>query len=636
MMKSNIYACDFETTVYKNQTKTEVWSAAFVQLHSEDVTILGNIADFIAYFEKLDKDCILYFHNLKFDGSFILDYLKRNKKYNEATYNVERMSLLNDKIEQIIKLKKPKNLEPYNYTYSISDRGQWYTITIKFKNKVIEIRDSLKLLPFTLKQIGSAFDTKHKKLEMEYTGFRFPNCEISGEEKKYIENDVLVLKEALEFMQSEKHLSLTIGSACMREYKLIMRNNMIDLAKVMPDLSKITIPNLGITSEQYIRKTYRGGWCYAVEDATNQVTDAGSTADVNSLYPSMMHSASGNTFPTGKGKYINGSDILNYINNKKYYCFIHIKTRFYLKENYLPFIQIKGTWKYKSTEMLKTSDILLNGKYYDYYTDFDGTLQPAIADLYLTEVDYRLLKDHYNLTDTTIVDGYVFAALDAGILFDDYINKYMQIKMNSKGAKRTLAKLFLNNLYGKMATSTDSSYKVALMDTEDDCLEYISFQENDKKCGYIPIGSAITSYARNFTIRAAQLNYHGTDKPGFRYADTDSIHCTLPPEELKGINIDSKKLCCWKIESLWDKAIFVRQKTYIEHIVKEDNEPCEPHYSITCAGMPENCKQKFITQLENETASLNDFKVGLKIHGKLIPKRITGGILLVESDFTMR
>lgn len=635
MINSTVYACDFETTVYKGQTKTEVWSAAFVPLHTEDVTILGNISDFIGYFEALNKDCILYFHNLKFDGSFILYYLKRNLKFAEASYLIARESLTNKTLEQIIKLKKPKNLDPYTYTYSISDRGQWYTITIKFKNKVIEIRDSLKLLPFTLKQIGSAFDTKHKKLEMEYTGFRFPNCEISEKERKYIENDVLVLKEALEFMQSEKHLSLTIGSACLREYKSIMRNNMIDLTKVMPDLSKKEITDLGITVEQYIRKTYRGGWCYAVEDATNKITGAGSTADVNSLYPSMMHSASGNMFPTGKGKYIKGAEILNYIDNPKLYCFIHLKTRFYLKQNYLPFIQIKGTWKYKSTEMLKTSDILLNGKLHDSYTDFDGTTKPAIADLYLTEVDYRLLKDHYNLTDTTIIDGYVFAALDAGILFDDYINKYMEIKMNSKGAKRTLAKLFLNNLYGKMATSTDSSYKVAIIDTEENCLEYMSFQENEKKCGYIPIGSAITSYARNFTIRAAQLNYHGADKHGFRYADTDSIHCTLPPEELQGIKIDDKKLCCWKIESEWDKAIFARQKTYIEHIVKEDDEPCEPHYSITCAGMPNNCKEKFIKQLENRTATMGDFKVGLKIHGKLIPKRITGGILLVESDFTM-
>ena len=34
--------------------------------------------------------------------------------------------------------------------------------------------------------------------------------------------------------------------------------------------------------------------------------------------------------------------------------------------------------------------------------------------------------------------------------------------------------------------------------------------------------------------------------------------------------------------------------------------------------------------------TINDFKVGLKVWGKLIPKRIRGGILLVESTYEMR
>ena len=41
----------------------------------------------------------------------------------------------------------------------------------------------------------------------------------SESEKKYIENDVLVLKEALEMMFNEKHDKLTIGSCCLSEFK---------------------------------------------------------------------------------------------------------------------------------------------------------------------------------------------------------------------------------------------------------------------------------------------------------------------------------------------------------------------------------------------------------------------------------
>lgn len=33
---------------------------------------------------------------------------------------------------------------------------------------------------------------------------------------------------------------------------------------------------------------------------------------------------------------------------------------------------------------------------------------------------------------------------------------------------------------------------------------------------------------------------------------------------------------------------------------------------------------------------LEDFKVGLKVPGKLMPKRIRGGVLLVETNYEMR
>ena len=125
-------------------------------------------------------------------------------------------------------------------------------------------------------------------------------------------------------------------------------------------------------------------------------------------------------------------------------------------------------------------------------------------------------------------------------IFDTYIDKYKEIKMNSKGAMRELAKLFLNNLYGKLASSTDSSFKVAYV-KEDKSLGFYTVTQHNKRPVYIAAGSAITSYARNFTIRAAQMNYYGKDERGFIYADTDSIHCDLQPDEIKGIKVDPKE-----------------------------------------------------------------------------------------------
>lgn len=627
---SKIFAADFETTVYENQTNTEVWAAALCQLETENVEIFHSIEDFYNRLLKEKNDIIVYFHNLKFDGTFILNYLLGKLHYVQAeTHNKDDITTF--------KFDTLKEMPNRTVEYSISSMGMWYTITVKINDMHIYFRDSLKLLPFSLRKIGKDFGTKHKKLEMEYTGYRYAGCEITEEEKKYIANDVLVLKEALEIVFSEGHNKLTIGACCLVEYKKLISPQVFE--ENFPDLRKYELHynNQEQNLEQYIRKSYRGGWCYLCHGKEHKIYQNGTTADVNSLYPSMMHSESGNYYPIGYpldfwyGNYIPDEAL-----KPNRYFFIRIRTQFILKDGYLPFIQIKNNMLYKSTESLRTSDIFnpSDGKYYHYYIDLDGNRRSAIVELTLTQTDYYLIKEHYNLYNTEIISGCYFWA-EKGI-FDIYIDKYKKIKQENKGARRELAKLFLNNLYGKLATGTYSSFKVGYI-KEDGSLGFFTIPANDKKPIYIPAGSAITSYARCFTIRAAQKNYHGIDKPGFIYADTDSIHCDLLPDEIKGITIHDTNFCAWKLESCWDIGYFERQKTYIEHVTHEDlNLIDNPYYNIKCAGMPENCKQLFIDGLNNGKYSLSDFTIGLKLPGKLLPKRIPGGVVLTETTYEMR
>lgn len=650
------FACDFETTVFKGQEFTEVWASASVELFSDDVKIFHSIDEQFEYFKSLKTHIIAYYHNLKFDGAFWLSFLlvklKLKQAYKQLSENETDLQWLPEK-------EMPNN----SFKYSISDRGMWYTITIKVNDCFIEIRDSLKLLPFSVKRIGDSFGTKHKKLNMEYEGYRYAGCEITDKEKEYIANDVLVVKEALEIMFQQGHNKLTIGSCCLEEYKKIVGKE--DYQMFFPNMYDIPLDerkhrytNVG----DWIRKSYRGGWCYLCKGKENKVYRNGTTADVNSLYPSMMSSDSGNRYPVGKPNFWSGNIIPNEALKQNRYFFIRIKTRFYIKDGMLPFIQIKGNYLYKGTEALETSDVYDKNtqQYYTHYYDMGGNLHDTRVELTLTMTDYYLLLEHYELVDFEILDGCWFFS-EIGI-FDEYIEKYKKIKMESKGALRESAKLFLNNLYGKMASNTESSFKVAYV-KEDNSIGFISVYANDKEAGYIPVGSAITSYARNFTIRAAQKNYHGINERGFIYADTDSIHCDLEPNEIQGVEVHDKNFCCWKLESCWDEAIFTRQKTYIEHITHEDCEKIEqPYYNIKCAGMPQKCKDLFnkslqgCASLEDKTEyteeqkeflfdketgepikrELTDFKVGLKIHGKLLPKRIVGGIVLVETTYEMR
>ena len=636
---------DFETTVYEGQQVTEVWASACVEFYTEDVKVHHSIEETFEYLVGLKNNVCIYYHNLKFDGSFWVDFLLIKEHMKQA------IELDNGKAVGFLKEKDmPRN----TFKYSISDKGQWYTVVIKTKHgKIIEIRDSLKLLPFSLKRIGESFKTKHRKLEMEYKGVRFPGCVITPEEEEYIKNDVLVIKEALEFMFDEGHKKLTIGSCCLEEFKKTTEErayttyfpNVYDMPL---DPHKHRYKSVG----EWVHKSYKGGWCYLVKGKEQKVYRNGTTADVNSLYPSMMSSESGNYYPVGEPTFWTG-EIPQVAFCGNVYFFVRIRCRFKIKPGYLPFIQIKGNPLYTPNECLETSDVWDSDKqkYVKELEFLDGSILQAKLELTLTQTDYYLFLEHYDVYEVEYLDGCYFSAMTG--LFDDYIEKYKNIKLNSKGAMRELAKLFLNNLYGKMAASTDSSFKVAYI-KDNGVVGFYPVLSHGKEPGYIPIGSAITSYARNFTIRAAQKNYHGKDKPGFIYADTDSIHCDLLPEQIQGITVHDKNFCCWKLESCWDVGWFVRQKTYIEHVTHEDCVPIDtPYYNVKCAGMPQKCKDIFVDCVTGKLSSdkytedelefigkhsftIEDFKIGIELPGRLMPTRIRGGILLKEDSYRMK
>lgn len=640
------FMLDFETTVYEGQKDTRVWVCAVTEIGdpNEEVILLHSIEETFKFAKELKQDAIFYYHNLKFDGSFWLDYLMKHTKFKQALLEIGEGE------NKTYKWKPTKDMHAKEFKYAISDRGQWYSITMKFAKHRVELRDSLKLLPYSIKRIGENFGVKRRKLEMDYEGYRYPGCEITEEEKPYIKNDVLVPSEALDIMFKEGHDKMTIGACCLSEFKKSLLNGREDYNLFFPNLVKEEAPSWARdnNSDAFFRKAYFGGWTYLNPKFKGYRVYGGSTADVNSLYPSMMHSRSGNRYPVGMPTYFKGRIPEEAKKNNRYY-FVRLRTRFSLKKGKLPFIQIKGNPLYPGNKHLDTSDIYnkKEDKYYRFYTK-DGNTYPAKVDLTLTMTEYELMKKHYWLAETEYIGGAYFNS-EIG-LFDNYINKYMKQKMESTGTRREMAKLFLNNLYGKLGASDISSFKIAYL--KDGEIKFFTVEEHDKEPGFVPVGAAVTAYARRFTIEAAQRNY-----AHFIYADTDSIHVDISKEKIKGITIHDKDLCCWKIESEWDEGYFVRQKTYIEI---EDGK-----WTFKCAGMPDKAKAIFryacgqrkgfeikdgklkengetvckmnkdIEDFLSDPKAIEDFKVGIKVPGKLMSKRIDGGILLVESMYTM-
>ena len=121
-----------------------------------------------------------------------------------------------------------------------------------------------------------------------------------------------------------------------------------------------------------------------------------------------------------------------------------ITCSFEIKKNKIPMIQIKNNRIYfRPNEYLESSG-------------------GEVVCLVLTNVDLKLFLEQYNVYDLKYECGWKFKGIQG--LFTKYIDKWIKIKNEStlSGNKgmRTLAKLMLNSLYGKFATSLDVQSKI--------------------------------------------------------------------------------------------------------------------------------------------------------------------------------
>lgn len=601
-----LYACDFETTTASiSATSTRVWSFCYDEIGKYEPEIKGSIEDFFAFCADVDKGTRkrLYFHNLKFDGQFILYYL---------------LNVLNFKTQlnpETGEMERPNKIINGECVYVIADTGQWYYIAFKYKNILVEVRDSLKILPFTLKQIGEAFCTKYKKLEMNYDD-KSSLADCSEKDISYIKNDVLVLSEGLSYimrMNDEESPfdpihSLTIGGACLQAFK---ETNYGENKNVILKLQDVHLPIEDFeNAEAYIRSGYRGGYCYVPEEKQGKTIDeSGFTADVNSLYPYVMcWDYSGNSYPYGNGVFHEGRPERKYEESNSFYFYMRIRVAFEVKEGFVPTIQKKNSFMFLQNAYLTSSRIM------DYKTKrYVG--KPLLIDLTLSKDDWIVFQRHYKILQIEFLD-YILFMTSTGV-FDEYIEGYAKIKQESTGATRSLAKLFQNNLYGQMAKSTNSSFKIVKEGSPE--LDFSVIHGNNKKPVNIAIGAAITAKARRYQIETIQANISR-----FCYSDTDSLHCTGNPEDFVG-KIDDKIYGAYKIETRWNRARFVRQKTYIEELT-------DGTLNICAAGMTPAQKDTFRKEYKFE-----DFREGLTIKGgKLKPVPVEGGVILFDVDFTIR
>lgn len=559
------FSCDFETTTTPEDLRVWAWGA--VDIDTLEFFHGTDIAMFFAFMKK--NKGIYYFHNLKFDGEFLLSFAMRKLG---MTYSKERLSNTFDCI--------------------ISSVGQFYELEFTFqvykswKNSV-KVYDSLKKLPFSVRTIAEAFHLPIKKGEIDYRKDRPLGYKPTVEELDYLKNDCEIVARALKIQFDEGLVRMTIGSDAL--------NTFISMIKGFENI----FPVLPLEIDSDIRRALRGGYTYANKIYQNQIIGEGVVYDVNSMYPWAMHEC---LMPYGNPVFFEGE----YTPDAKYPLYIqHVFIDVKLKPNHIPTLQVKNNRFYNAREYLEetTGDV----------------------ELWVTNIDLEMIARQYDILNITYINGWKFKG-KIGI-FNAYIDKYMEIKKREKGAIRQIAKLLLTNLFGKFTSNPNHTGRHPILDER----EIVRYEMNEEEIGepiYTAVGIFSTSYSRARIQTSAQNVY---DR--FLYADTDSIH--LIGKDIPDIPIDDVELGYFKLESTFNRAKYIRAKTYIEEEEKRFYFTVEdinyvlvrPYLNIKCAGMPQNLKDE---------VTFDSFEQGLTLTGKLMPKKYVGGVILEDAPFTIK
>lgn len=434
---------DFETTTDPNDCR--VWAWGVCDVFDEHTFKHGNsMQSFIEYISQ--DNAQIYFHNLAFDGSFILDWLLNNNYWH--TDNAFRKG---------------------SFSTLISRMGKFYSITVCWRNgNKTEFRDSFKKLPMSVANVAKAFKLPESKLSIDYDEYREPGHRLTAHEIAYLKADVVIIAKALRQQLNEGMTHLTVGSDSLAQFKKMCGSKMF--SRLFP-----TLPQ---SMDSEIRRAYRGGFTYADERFKSKIVGTGRVYDVNSLYPSVMYDK---MMPYGEPIYFQGEPKPS----KEFPLYIVAVTfTASLKPGHIPCIQVKG------------SPFFTASMYQEQITD------PVT--MACTNVDLALWRDHYDIDILAWEGGWAFRGITG--IFCEYIDKWMKVKKEAADGLRVIAKLHLNSLYGKFATNPNVTPKIPLLNDEG-VVSLVVGDEEMRDPVYTPVGVFITAYARDITIRAAQQHY---------------------------------------------------------------------------------------------------------------------------------
>ena len=600
-----MYTADFETSTplwYDKEYQKEhynidipdeeevarVW--AYDICNKELKHITGNsIFDFFQMLNRLPNNSLICFHNLAFDGSYIISWLLEN--------GFEHMEDGREKI-------------PFTFSTCISDVGQHYAYQISFANKTIYIMDSMKYIAMSVADMAKMYELPIQKGDCDYNRYRFKDEPITREDELYIHYDTEIVMRSMLIKIEQGQTKFTQAGNAKSEFKKTFSKNDYD----------IYFPALDIKLDEILRKAYVGGFTYLNPKYACKDLYGLCSFDYNSMYPSQMLFK---PMPFGEPEYGTGKFEPFYIGDNFYgVCIQNLSCRFALKEGKTPMIPRKKFFAYTIDTYLKNSGaeiytLTLSSPdlelFFDNYEVFDVTYNFYYA--FRCKSGRFITKEMMKYMNMTKED--VIRQSGEGSLYHDYFEKWRMIKETTTGSMRKNAKLMQNALYGAEACNPLRYSSIPFM-KEDGILRYRVSKGTEAQPMYLPAAIFTTAWSRWELIR--RINEYG-DR--FVYCDTDSLYLLgdYPP---KGLPLNDTLYGFFKWEHKIERARFLGAKRYIYYGSSPHNNDYK--WEISCCGASKEVKAQMCWV---------NFKPNREFNGKLTMKTVRGGKHLQETTYRL-
>lgn len=570
-----VYTADFETTGAVNLkidgcTRVFLWS--LVNVKSKQAWYGYDIESFMDKVTELECKRV-YFHNLKFDGSFLLSYLLSNDMYIPGVTGD-----------------------------MLAPDGNIMEIRVMMKEGVrTDFRCSFNKSGVSVKALGVMYPDAGMKLDPVADGevaiwdrYYQPNETPSRIYVKYCIQDSMITAHFIEDEYKAGRTGVTSASDAYHGFRAYVSGETMHMPwekffKIYPKLTQ--------EEDDFARGSYRGGFTHLNPKYVNQVLKDIHVSDIRGMYPDIMIK---NKLPFGKPIPLDEEpDREVYLYIVKFWC------SFTLKDKGIPFLKVKFNPLFDTSEPIRDC--------------------PEVIELTLTCIDYELFKEHY---DVHIEYGHTYHAYQIMNEENNYLAKYIKREVDERAKypksvnpyMNSVHKLNANSLYGSHGMRPMFQNVTPELDSNGILTLGVEYERGEGR--YIPIATFITAHARARLVRDIAKNYDT-----FVYCDTDSIHTIGPPKGL----VFGEEGGAWEAEGRFPHARYLRPKTYAfadenKQLYRKENIYGETESSITCAGMPNAVKNQM---------TFDEFVLGVEIQGKLMAVKSPGGVVLMERSFTI-